>query len=177
VSPEGDKKGRTYPDVFWSALCEIQHFIPPAQVGMVATSIRISIRAVLVGAMLLSVEPLLLGNKSKLSQQIIKTVHQMQISVDHTMKDLCPDFKRFAVFVKNCERNCLRFKYHPFSDEMDERKRQEQLGKIALCRQFKMEAVNEGIDENIELKISQSIRNGKLLPILRVGAKRPLPGY
>jgi hypothetical protein len=167
-----DKNGRTFPDVFWSILCNAS---PPASLMGVGRVVpfTIAVRAVLVGSLLLKFDPNILGRQKAISKDTIKEIYAMQITENHTIQDLCPDFAKFSTFVKNCADGCLQFRSHPYQQpNFTSEKRQQHLGKVALCRNFQLEGSNRSVlGEGLEDSISVAIRHGKLLQFLELGLR------
>ena len=175
-----NKQGRTYPDNFWSSVCKTWHTFKPGEQnregkreGMPQKiSFEISIKVVLMGHLFLTKCPGLLGGKSYPGTNMNRAVFEAQITANHTMGELFRDYKTFQNYVKNCERSVLQLRNYPYVDLINnnEHERLTCLEKVKLCENFQLGGANDdGVDEELKEKISQSLREGKLLPILNVG--------
>jgi hypothetical protein len=157
VSTEVDR--RSCPDVFWSALCQVQ---------CVSPSFKINLRTVLLGSLLLKLEPQLLGRgNATLSQPLKKKLHRMQITVDRTVSDFVPDFKILNDCVKNSKKIWL-FERNPFAN-FEANLKEKHLKIVKLCQNFKIEGEEEGVGDPLDGMITQVISQRKLLPILEMG--------
>jgi hypothetical protein len=159
VSTQVDR--RSCPDVFWSALCQVQCASP---------TFKINLRTVLVGSLLLKLEPQLLApGIATLSQPLKMRLHRMQITVDRTLSDLVPNYNTLHDCVKNSKKIWL-FERHPFTNFQANHKKK-QMKILQLCQCFKIEGEEEGVGDPLDAMISHVIRQGKLLPILDIGLK------
>lgn len=104
-----EQRTATYRDYFWTGLCSLDLFSNDV-------SVRISVGHLLVGKLVLTMFPSGDGPlKSSLSVPERRQLYSAQISEDHTMSDLWPNFDQFVNFVKNCLQKTLKWKLHPFT--------------------------------------------------------------
>jgi hypothetical protein len=92
----------------------------------------------------------------------------MQLTVDHTVADLVPDYNKLHECVKNTKSKVWLFEKHPFNG-LGEKHKRKQLKIVQLCQGFKIEGEAEGVGAPLDERISHVISQGKLLPILEVG--------
>jgi hypothetical protein len=180
VSPEDDKKGRTNPSRFWSSLCVVKHRFSMSD-GTVK-QFNISLSAVLVGSLLLKLEPKLFCDGSTpnddgtvntkvsvtVSAEHIKTIYGSQITPEHRVSDLFPNFNHFKDFVKNTEKNVWKFKQSPFGG-MKEVEKIQQMERVSVCLNFKIDPNSDVITAEIDATTKRVIQERKLLPILHQG--------
>jgi hypothetical protein len=180
VSPEDDKKGRTNPSRFWSSLCVVKHRFSMSD-GTVK-QFNISLSAVLVGSLLLKLEPKLFCDGSTpnddgtvntkvlvtVSAEHIKTIYGSQITPEHRVSDLFPNFNHFKDFVKNTEKNVWKFKQSPFGG-MKEVEKIQQMERVSVCLNLKIDPNSDVITAEIDATTKRVIQERKLLPILHQG--------
>jgi hypothetical protein len=169
IAPQGDKKGHSMSERFWSPLCDVEHIILASD-GTQKLSFTISLSVVLVGSLLLKLEPRILGAVDKITVTKLhkEKVYGMQITPDHKVSELFPDFNLFSQFVKNKERTIWKFKESPYA-HMKEMEKQKHEAKVSLCLNFQFDPQNDVINGEIDAQIKHAISERKLIPILKQG--------
>jgi hypothetical protein len=162
----GSKKGRSFPDSFWSALCSTKE-IP-------GLSCVMTLKSILVGHLLVTNYPGLVGDPNfQLQAPMVKDLYEMNITADHKLKDIGGTWKKFLEFLKNLRKPPkppLNFQDYPEYIGMTAREKEACLEKVRLCQDFQLEGESgDGVDDVLEERISRVIRSGKLLDIVRVG--------
>lgn len=155
--PEVVQGTKPPPDRFWCDICSTD-----------TDGYHMSIGHILVGKLVLTHFPQLVGRQGSISAREIRELHKTRISNEHTLEYLFPDARRFATFVKNCLSKTLKWRLHPFepSDASENQKLQH---KYEVCSKFQIECTPGGLDPELAGAIQSALNERKLKNILSVG--------
>jgi len=147
-------------DDFWCGICTA-----------VGDSVSICIGHVLVGKLVLTHFPDILGSSKLLGIENIRSLHGMKISKEHKMEVLFPDFDRFKDFVKNCLKKTLKWNKHPFAIGFSDAARQKLLCQYELCSNFEIENSDGSLDPALQQSIATALSQRNLESILSTGLR------
>jgi hypothetical protein len=180
ILQETERNGRSFPDMFWSEVCTINHVV---LVGGNQFQVDIMIRAVLVGSLVLKAHPTILsqnvnrdGQQPQQKKVSITADFQRQlfgswITPRHRLSVFFSDFDSFKHFVKNGGTNHWMFGAYPDYLGVKVPKKRKLTTIVDLCKAFELDRTGQEFSHDLTEEILNVIDGGNLGSILSMGLK------